>query len=130
MPLKAEISELLDKCVLLNTYFSGYFEPCGYVEAFDIYFRVDAFDDNFSMYEELDVINSDEISCDDYYNSLFVNGNVLENTEAGEKVSLQSNCEYAEYFTILREILPGSINTCLLSIGTTVRCYSSMKTWI
>lgn len=104
MPLKAEIAELLDKCVLLNTYLCGYFEPCGYVEAFDIYFRVDAFDDNFSMYEELDDVNSDEISCDDYYDSLFVNGNVLENTEAGEKVALQANCEYAEYNCICKEL--------------------------
>ena len=104
MPLKAEIAELLDKCVLLNTYLCGYFEPCGYVDAFDIYFRVDAFDDNFSMYEELDDVNSDEISCDDYYDSLFVNGNVLENTEAGEKVVLQANCEYAEYNCICKEL--------------------------
>ena len=95
---------MLDKCVLLNTYLSGYFEPCGYVEAFDIYFRVDAFDDTFSMYEELDDINSDEISCDDYEDSLFVNENVLENTEAGEKVTLHANGKYVKYNCICQEL--------------------------
>ena len=43
-----------------------------------------------------------------YQNSLFVNGLVLENTEAGEKVSRQANSEYTEYnfvFTKLSENL-------------------------
>ena len=37
----------------------------------------------------------------DYSNSM---RNVLENTEAGEKVSLQANCEYAEYNSIRKEL--------------------------
>lgn len=108
MPLKVETAELLDKCVLLNTYLSGYFEPCGYVESFDIYFRIDSFNDNFSMYEELDDINTNSILRNYNQNSLFVNGLVLENTEAGDKVTKQANSEYTEYnfiFTKLSENL-------------------------
>ena len=43
-----------------------------------------------------------------YQNSLFVNGLVLDNTEAGEKVTRQNNSEYTEYnfvFTKLSENL-------------------------
>ena len=121
MPLKSEIAELLDKCVLLNTYLSSYFEPCGYIKSFDIYFEVDAFDNNFSMYQNIKNVtcpNTEYASASSfiqmkmgykaYHNSLFVNGNVLENTEAGQKVERQPNSEYTKYnyvFTKLSENL-------------------------
>ena len=121
MPLKSEIAELLDKCVLLNTYLSSYFEPCGYIKSIDIYFEVDAFDNNFSMYQNIKNVtcpNTEYASASSfiqmkmgykaYHNSLFVNGNVLENTEAGQKVERQPNSEYTEYnyvFTKLSENL-------------------------
>ena len=121
MPLKSEIAELLDKCVLLNTYLSKYFVSCEYIKGFDIYYRVDCFEDKFSMYKELASINYTNMnystttyftmglySQQRYQNSLFVNGLVLENTEAGEKVSRQANSEYTEYnfvFTKLSENL-------------------------
>jgi hypothetical protein len=121
MPLQSEVSELLDKCVLLNTYLSGYFKPCGYIKSFDIYFEVDVFDNNFSMYQNINNIkcpNTKYQNCSyklqlkagykPYHNSLFVNGLVLENTEAGQKVERQDNSEYTEYnfvFTKLSENL-------------------------
>ena len=121
MPLKSEIAELLDKCVLLNTYLSGYFEPCGYIKSFDIYFEVDAFDNNFSMYPNIKNVKCPNTEYQSYpykyqlkagykpyHNSLFVNGLVLENTEAGQKVTRQANSEYTEYnfvFTKLSENL-------------------------
>ncbi len=104
MPLKGDVAGLLDKCVLLNTYLGGYFEPRGYVKGFDIYFRIDAFDDNFSMYENLDVVNSDAVSHANYHNSLFVNDLVLENTEAGDKVTRKANSEYTEYNFVLTKL--------------------------
>ena len=121
MPLKDDISELLDKCVLLNTYLSKYFISCEYIKGFDIHYRVDCFDDKLSMYKELANINYTNMnySASTYYlmgiysqqryqNSLFVNGLVLENTEAREKVTRQNNSEYTEYnfvFTKLSENL-------------------------
>ena len=110
-------SELLDKCVLLNTYLSNYFVSCEYIKGFDIYYRVDCFDDKFSMYKELANINYTNMnySAGTYYlmsvysqqryqNSLFVNGLVLENTEAGEKVEQQANCEYTKYPYVFKEL--------------------------
>ena len=82
MPQKEDISELLDKCVLLNTYLSSYFLECGYISAFDIYYRVDCFDDKAKMY------SSNFESVDNLLlqtkNSMFVNELVLINTDAGE----------------------------------------------
>ena len=119
MPLKDDTSELLDKCVLLNTYFADFFLPHKYVESFEIYFRLDCFNNDFSMYRKLDGINSHDIDFriamrsrrrlgPRYDNTLLVNGNVLENTEAGQKVKRQDNSEYTEYnfvFTKLSENL-------------------------
>ena len=50
MPQKENIAELLDKCVLLNTYLSSYFLECEYISGFDIYYRIDCFDDKSKMY--------------------------------------------------------------------------------
>ena len=95
MPQKENIAELLDKCVLLNTYLSSYFLECEYISGFDIYYRVDCFDDKSKMY------GSNFESVDNLYlqpkNSMFVNELVLINTEAGEKVEKKPYTEYTEY---------------------------------
>lgn len=95
MPQKENIAELLDKCVLLNTYLSSYFLECEYISGFDIYYRIDCFDDKSKMY------GSNFESIDNLYqqtkNSMFVNELVLINTEAGEKVEKKPYTEYTEY---------------------------------
>ena len=95
MPQKENIAELLDKCVLLNTYLSSYFLECEYISGFDIYYRIDCFDDKSKMY------GSKFEFVDNLYlqpkNSMFVNELVLINTEAGQKVEKKPYTEYAEY---------------------------------
>ena len=95
MPQKENIAELLDKCVLLNTYLSSYFLECEYISGFEIYYRVDCFDDKSKMY------GSNFESIDNLYlqpkNSMFVNELVLINTEAGEKVEKKPYTDYTEY---------------------------------
>ena len=95
MPQKENIAELLDKCVLLNTYLSSYFLECEYISGFDIYYRIDCFDNKSKMY------GSNFESVDNLYlqpkNSMFVNELVLINTEAGQKVEKKPYTEYAEY---------------------------------
>jgi hypothetical protein len=95
MPQKENFAELLDKCVLLNTYLSSYFLECEYISGFDIYYRVDCFDDKSKMY------GSNFESVDNLYlqpkNSMFVNELVLINTEAGEKVEKKPYTDYTEY---------------------------------
>lgn len=95
MPQKENIAELLDKCVLLNTYLSSYFLECEYISGFDIYYRIDCFDDKSKMY------GSNFEFIDNLYqqtkDSMFVNELVLINTEAGEKVEKKPYTEYTEY---------------------------------
>ena len=125
MPLQEDTDELLDQCVLINTYFSNYFKPIGCVESFDIYFRLDDFDNNFLMYQELDDIQCPnkapassllyqmKMSYQAYHDSLFISDLVLKNTEAGEKVSKQENSEYTQYpfvFTKLSENLKKEVS--------------------
>ena len=95
MPHKENSAELLDKCVLLNTYLSSYFLECEYISGFDIHYRIDYFDEKSKMY------GSNFESVDNLYlqtkNSMFVNELVLINTEAGEKVEKKPYTEYTEY---------------------------------
>lgn len=112
MPLKSDLNALLDKCVLLNTYLSAYFLECEYIGEFDIYYRVDCFDNKAEMYTR----NIDFKIA--YYsnvlnNSMFVNHLVLNNTEAGDKVGYCINSEYTEYnyvFTNLSKNLKKEAN--------------------
>ena len=111
MPQKEDISELLDKCVLLNTYVSSYFLECGYISGFDIYYRVDCFDDKSKLY------SSNFKSVDSFLlqtkNSMFVNELVLINSEAGEKVEKKQYSQYTEYnyvFTNLSKNLKKEAN--------------------
>lgn len=111
MPLKENTSALLDKCVLLNTYLSSYFMECEYINGFDIYYRIDSFDDKAKMY------SSNFESVENRYtqakNSMFINELVIDNTDAGEKVQIERYSEYAEYnyvFTNLSKNLKKEAN--------------------
>lgn len=95
MPLKEDLDALLDKCVILNTYLSAYFLECEYISKFDIYYRVDCFENKTVMYSgNIDFKNAYSASL---HNSMFVNNLVLNNTEASDKVEGNSYSEYAEY---------------------------------
>jgi len=111
MPLQDDMSALLDKCILLNTYLSSYFLECEYINGFDIYYRIDYFDDKSKMYgNNFESTNSLSSRAD---NSMFVNELVLINTEAGEKVEKKPYSEYTEYnymFTNLSKNLKKEAN--------------------
>ena len=111
MSQKENIAELLDKCVLLNTYLFSYFLECEYINGFDIYYRIDCFEDKSKMYGyKLEPINNHYLQTK---NSTFVNELVLINTDAGEKVQKQPYSEYTEYnyvFTNLSKNLKKEAN--------------------
>ena len=111
MPQKENIAELLDKCVLLNTYLSSYFLESEYISGFDIYYRIDCFDEKTKLY------GSNLAPADNLYlqakNSMFVNELVLINTDAGEKVEKKPYSDYTEYnyvFTNLSKNLKKEAN--------------------
>ena len=106
MPQRGNMAELLDKCVLLNTYLSSYFLECAYISGFNIFYRIDYFEDRAKMYG-IKLEPADSLFFQPK-NSLFVNDLVLINTRAGEKVEKQPHSEYTEYnyvFTKLSENL-------------------------
>lgn len=111
MPQKEDSAELLDKCVLLNTYLSAYFLECGYINGFEIYYRIDCFEDKSKMYGYS--FEPANYPYSQTKNTLFVNELVLINTDAGEKVEKQPHSEYTEYnyvFTNLSKNLKKEAN--------------------
>lgn len=81
MPNKEDIADLLDRCILINTYLGHYFLPLNIVNDYNIYFGV------HTEKNKLDCL----CFCNDYdYNSqcpLIINELVKNNTEANQKIS-------------------------------------------
>lgn len=84
MPTKEDVSVLLDKCILLNTYFKSYFIPMDYISEYDICYQVNHYKDKQDMYLEAQTINFANMS-DNLDNALFINELVYINTEARDK---------------------------------------------
>lgn len=98
MPLREDASEMLNKCVVLNTYLGGYFKEKDIISNYEIIFRVDNFKEKEEMY-----INDQEITNgienaggNTFSNSLYINELVVINSEAKEKIEC-TNKEYYEY---------------------------------
>lgn len=98
MPLKEYISEMLNKCVVLNTYLDGYFKEKDIISNYEIIFRVDNFKEKEEMYiNDQEITNEIEnASGNDFSNSLWVNELVVINSEAKEKIEY-TNERYYEY---------------------------------
>lgn len=50
MPDNTDVNNLLDKCILLNTYLSYYFKPMGIINDYAISYRLDCYDDRKIFY--------------------------------------------------------------------------------
>ena len=109
MPFKEDASKILDKCILLNTYFKKYFEPMGYISKYDICYQLNCYEEKEDMYLEAQRINFDKFNYR-LDNALFINELVYINTSAKEKepeLNFQNNnyCEYDYLFTKLAKNL-------------------------
>ena len=106
MPKKSEIEELLDKCVLLNTYLSGYFLECKYILGYDIYYRVDCFGDKLELLNSQPTkeTNLGHVFSRRYDNTLFINEFVRISTEAENKAGKNLNSGYTEYDYIFKKL--------------------------
>ncbi len=118
MPRKDDISVLLDKCILLNTYLSSYFARSGYIDDYDIRFRLDYYKEKEEMYlkdQELDLTEASSSYAysllrtvgTPYKNTLLINNLVVRNTEANEKVTLSSNNDWVQYNYIYSNLAKG-----------------------
>ena len=52
MPDNADVENLLDKCVLLNTYLAYYFKPTGVIKDYAISYRLDCYSDRKEFYSK------------------------------------------------------------------------------
>ncbi len=113
MSQQSDMSELLDKCVLANTYLSHYFLPMKCLSGFDIYYSIDCTDRETIFEPNLEDQNHTHFTK--YSNLMFVNDLVLENTEAGKKIN-KDICDHSEYtvynyvYTDLQKNLDKEVN--------------------
>lgn len=80
IPLKKDTQNLLDQCVLLNTYLSCYFVPLGYLSGYSIYFRMIQ---GFDEHEGKEWYRSGTCSTND---TIYINDLVIENTSAKKEI--------------------------------------------
>ncbi len=101
LPQKNDIQNLLDKCILLNTYCSHYFKKNGTFTDYEIRFRVDNYDDKKEAYMKTKNVNLIESYNENDYlwgmiystkpvshlnNTFYINRLVAINTDAENKV--------------------------------------------
>lgn len=97
MPLREDTSEMLNKCVVLNTYLGGYFKEKEIISNYEIIFRVDNFKEEEMYIDDQGITNEIEnAGGNKFSNSLWINELVVINSEAKEKIEC-TNKEYYEY---------------------------------
>lgn len=104
MPHKSDIQEILDKCVLLNTYLKCYFTELEYLDGYEIWYRVDHYKTKELMYTFSQDIQLDKqrgwgssFLYGNLADSLYINELVRINTNAADDVEGNENKEYLEY---------------------------------
>ena len=121
MPLKEDVNSLLDKCVLLNTYLSHYFQKNGYLDAYDIRYRLDYYPEKTKMYLEaqnIDLMKPNVNSWygffdSDYRDTLLISNSVLCNIDAEREIEESSNGDWVMYnyiFTKLAKFLEKEVS--------------------
>lgn len=110
MPSKEDTQNLLDKCVVLNTYLKYYFKECEYISGYEVFYRVDYYSDKKDMYLEtqrVQVSNSENLLYPSHSivhvpggnlkDSLYINGLVIINTDAADEIEEDQYNEFSEY---------------------------------
>lgn len=108
MPFKEDINNLLDKCIILNTYLSNYFKEKQLITSYEILFRVDFFSKKVDMYINDQTINFNNLRSNNCSNTLFINECVVINTDVSKDIKCNLQSEYYEYnyiYTNLKENL-------------------------
>ena len=86
MPFKEDINNLLDKCLILNTYLSNYFKEKQLITSYEILFRVDSFAKKVDMYINDQTINFNNLSSHNCSNTLLINEGVVINTNVSKDI--------------------------------------------
>ncbi len=85
----SDVNNLLDKCILLNTYLSYYFKPMGIIHDYAISYRLDCYKDRKEFYnKDARVGFIDENSLFKNNCGLRINSLVVQNSSAKEKLGV------------------------------------------
>lgn len=103
MPTKDDISNLLEKCVLLNTYLCEYFEPLGCIERYEILFRVDYYKEKSDMYVSSGKIDfpREHKTFDD---TIYINDLVIVNTQAKDEIDYDDRSFWRRYGYVRKKL--------------------------
>lgn len=106
MLYKDDISELLDKCVLLNTYLGYYFKSIGAIDDYFINFRLDEYNDRKEMYiNDSRLIFPDRNDLTRTDARLRINNLVINNSNAAKErfknINIGSNVDYFYDYPII-----------------------------
>lgn len=104
MPLREDAADLLDKCILLNTYLGGYFRQLKYLDSYEIRYAMVYFENKIDMYIDGEGVfdNLSSQPC----NSILINELVAEKTEAKSKITVHRGFnDYNFIYTKLSENL-------------------------
>lgn len=130
MPSKEDIQNLLDKCIILNTYLKFYFRECEHISSYEIFYRIDCYSEKKDMYLETQTVHVDNRYVRNnggYYpnayvannmngmltDSLYINDLVICNTDADDDVEADQYKEFTEYdytFNRLKKNLEKEVN--------------------
>lgn len=80
-----DVNNLLDKCILLNTYLSYYFKPTGVINDYIIFYRLDYYDDRKEFYQKdskLSFVKPYSFFANNC--RLYINNLVIQNSSAKE----------------------------------------------
>ena len=102
---KEKTANIIQKCVMLNTYFCDYFKQAGFVSGFTIYYREDCYDKYSSSFSKKLSENLNKDLSWSYKNTLYLNKTVIENNQvASERISNLYYDSYYEYDYIYTEL--------------------------
>lgn len=102
---KEKTANILQKCVMLNTYFYYYFYECGFVKGFDIYYREDCYDKYSRTFKKKLSDNLNQELPWDYKNTMCINKTVIENnSDAKERLGKPYSDQYYVYDYIYPEL--------------------------
>ena len=117
MPKQADTNELLDKCILLHTYLRYYFKELGEIKDYNIFYRLDEFENKLDFCNKVDDIRLTGYRYTSPYNisssCLHINNLVIVNTEASKRVQENPHDDYTEYnivYSKLSENLKKEVN--------------------
>ena len=128
MPFKEDCTELLDKCVLLNTYLNCYFLKKEYIHGYEIYYWMECFDNKSDLYSGKQRMRLPScmssmytgrevtlfVNLDDRMrNSLLINEIVIANVDTNDRIlgnSLNGFTEYNAFYPKLKNNLEKEAN--------------------